>query len=177
VILRPLLREITETDLVVSESIVTPIARVVDKICLVAGVLECSEQEEFARLQLANVTGSVVAYANQLGDVKEGDVVFVVGRVRLSKRGRGVVRVRKIVPIDPAEDDELYDYHLVEVLAQLKDALNKYNRKDLIAKEARKHYGDTYSKYRGLYIDLKQKLLDKYGITDEIPLEDEEDLE
>ena len=87
-ILRPLLREITETDLVVSESIVTPIARVVDKICLVAGVLECSEQEEFARLQLANVTGSVVAYANQLGDVKEGDVVFVVGRVRLSKGER-----------------------------------------------------------------------------------------
>jgi RPA family protein len=117
-----------------------------------------------------------MAFASDIGDIKEGDFVFVYGRVRVSKRGRGVVSVSKIVPLDTTEIGELMDYYLVELIEQLDNALREYSiKKDMTAKKGKQHYGDQYSKYRELCRSIKQQLMDRYNIEDEIPLPEEEE--
>jgi len=174
-VVRPPLCEIDETDLVINEEIISPILRKLDRVCFVSAVLGLTEEDNYVRLELSNATGNVVAFAREVKDVSEGDFVFVYGGVRVLKRG-GVVSVSKIAPIDTTEVSDLMDYYLVEMISQLTDALQNYHRKDLIAKEGRKHYGDQMSKYRNILNNMKKVLMDKYGVKEEIQVE-EEDIE
>ena len=173
VVIRPPLCEIDETDLVVSNEVVSPLLRKLDRVCFVGVVLNLIEEEKYVRLELSNATGNLVAFAGETKDITEGDFVFVYGKVKVLKRG-GVVSVNRIIPIDPTEVKELMDYYLVEMLIQLNDAFQKYHRKDIITKEGKKHYGDQISKYREIYNRVKKMLMDKYNVKEEIPLEEEE---
>ncbi len=176
VVVRPPLCEIDETDLVINDEIVSPILRKLDRVCFVSVVLGLTIEENYVRLELSNTTGNVLAFTGDAKDISEGDFVFVYGRVKVLKRG-GVVSVSKIVPIDTTEVEDLMNYYLVDMLIQLNDALQKYHRKDVVAKEGKKHYGDQMSKYRDIYNRVKKMLMDKYGVKEEIPLDEEEEIE